>query len=184
MTSTHSPALGTACIILIGSLDYVCFRLVKLIISVKSRGDLSCASFSDMVPLLSLQTRRGVSTSLTTSRKINSTKTGGAVPGGSTRIWVKNTVGKLPSPRGRQVNSEEQWILMAIRFNVYVFFFKEGFYVLYSCLPPGFFQVAFCLGVKTSLHANSIHITVFFTVTIFRQMKAIFRREVFLVESF
>lgn len=74
-----------------------------------------------MVPLLSLQTRWGVSTSHITNRKINSTKTGGGVPGGSTRTRAKNTAGKLPSPRGRQVNSEEQWILMAIRFNVYVF---------------------------------------------------------------
>lgn len=106
----------------------------------------SCDSFfSDTVPLLSLQTRRGVSTSPLTNRKTNSTKTGGEVPGDSTRIRRKNTAGKPPSPRGRQVNSEEQWILMAIRFNVYVFF-KEGY--LRLVFSSTTFRVAFCLVSK------------------------------------
>ena len=102
----------------------------------------SCDSFSDTVPLLRLQTRRGVSTSPIINRKTNSTKTGGEVLGDRTRIRVKSTVGKPPSPRGRQVNSEEQWILMAKRFNVYVFF-KEGYlsFVLLSTI----LRVVFCL---------------------------------------
>lgn len=97
-----------------------------MISSVKSRGELYCDSFfSGMVRLLSQETHRGVITSHITNRKINNTKTGEGVLGDSTRIRAKNTVGKLPSPRGRQVNSEEQWILMAMRFNVYVFFKKD-----------------------------------------------------------
>ncbi len=76
-------------------------------------------------PLVSLETRQGVSTSRLTNKKINSTKTGGVAPGDSTKIRAKNTAGKLPSPRGRQVNNEERWIFTALRFNVYVIFFKE-----------------------------------------------------------
>lgn len=162
--------------ILIGSLDYSCLWLVSLISSVKSRGDFSCYSFfSDMVPLLSLQTRREVSTSPITNQKINSTKTGGAVPGVSTRTRVKNTAEKLPSPRGRQVNSEEQWILMAIRFNVYVFF-KKDFTSCVLVYDPPSSLLPLC---QTGSPCDSIHLTMCFTFTFF------FRRiKVILIRSF
>ena len=75
--------------------------------------------FLDTAPRDSLLTSR------TTNRKINNSKSGGGAPGGNTRIRARNTAGKLPRPRGRQVNSDDQWILMAMRFNVYVYFLKE-----------------------------------------------------------